>query len=159
MDTLRHIRIAEISKYDLAYANESLTWAKDKLEELKSREYEGNIPKELFLDIHLTADDIYLIEQRISYLLDKQLDDYHASTPSYSWDKKEACRLLKEVVDVENVTLPLSKLINVLHSSLWRIDRNDKLEALKNICVILGTEGHISITRAKELLEECSFYE
>jgi len=159
MDTLRSIRIAEISKYDLDYANDSLTWAKDKLEKLKSTYYEGNIPNDLFLDIHLTVDDIYLMEKRIGQLLDKQLEEYHASPPSYSWDKKEACRLLKEAVDTESIVIPLGKLINVLHSSLWRIPRNDKLEVLKDICVILGTEGYISVPRARQLLEECAGYE
>ena len=159
MDTLRHFRIAGISQYNLTSANESLTWAKDKLEQLKAREYEGNIPRDLFLEIHLTTDDIYLIEKRIGELLDKQLEEYHASPPSYSWDKKEACRLLKEAVDSESVTIPLDKLFNVLHSSLWRIPRNDKLESLKNICAILGIEGYINVPRAKELLHECAFYE
>jgi len=99
------------------------------------------------------------MEKRICQLLDKQLEEYHASSPSYAWDKKEACAKLKEVLNKDVVVISLGKLVNVLHSSLWFIGQNDKLEALKNICVILGTEGYISVPRAKELLEECAAYE
>ena len=97
METLRYVRIAEISKYDLDYANESLTFAKEKLTQLKNIHYEGNIPKELFLEIHLIADDIYLLEKRIGDLLDKQLEEYHANMPD-DWNKQQACNRLRALV-------------------------------------------------------------
>lgn len=160
MDILRHIRIAEISRYDINYANESLVWMKEKLEQLKNTKYEGNIPNELFYNIHLTADDIYLTEKRIGELLDMQLDEYHvASSPTYSWDKKEACRLLKEATQKGSVMIPLGKIVNLVHASLWRISRDEKLDALNNLCVILGIERYISFEHAKELMEQYAVYE
>jgi len=97
MENLRYLRIAEISKYDLDYANESLSFAKEKLAQLNNIKYEGNIPRELFLEIHLIADDIYLLNKRIGELLDKQLDDYHANMPD-DWNKQQACNRLRGLV-------------------------------------------------------------
>jgi hypothetical protein len=155
MDTLRHSRIAEISNYDLDTANESWNWTKDRLAGLNRLNNLENISKEVLLYIHLTTDDIYLLEKRIGYLLDKQLDEYHSASPSYSWDKKKACELLKQATDAKSIVIPLAKLVNVLHSSLWRISRNDKVEVLQNLAIILGTEGYIGIQRAKDLLKDC----
>ena len=107
MDTLRRIRIADISKYDLDYANQSLVWSKDKLDQLKNIHYSGDIPNALFLDIHLTTDDIYLLEKRIEKLLDMQLEEYHAAMPAYSWDKKKACMLLRRATDPDILRISL----------------------------------------------------
>lgn len=159
MEDLRYTRITDISTLDLDYANKSLTFAKEKLQHLNGLTYGGNIPKELLLDIHLTTDDIYLLEKRIGILLDQQLDDYHSSSQSYSWDKREACNKLREVINAEPIIIPLDKLASIIHSSLWRISYNDRLDVLRNFAVILGTEGYVSVTRAKELLQDCATYQ
>uniref|UniRef100_A0A6C0AMA9 Uncharacterized protein n=1 Tax=viral metagenome TaxID=1070528 RepID=A0A6C0AMA9_9ZZZZ len=95
MDVLRYIRIAEIARYDLEYANECLLKTTQRLVDLKSVKYEANIPDNLVLDIHLTVDDKYLIEKRIADLLDQQLDTYYAQQRYMDWDKKNACNLLR----------------------------------------------------------------
>jgi len=159
MDVLRKIRIADISKYDLDYANQSLTWAKDKLEGLNGTSYQGNIPTALFLDIHLTTDDIYLLEKRIEQLLDKQLEEYHSASPSYSWDKKEACKLLREATDSDSIRISLDKLFPAMADSLYRIPPATRLDALRNFAVIIKSQGYITNKRCKELIGDCALYE
>ena len=159
MDILRKIRITDISNYDLEYANQSLAWAKDKLENLMATKYEGNIPTALFLDIHLTTDDIYLLEKRIGVLLDKELDEYNAQKPSYTWNKKEACRLLREATEPDVVRITLEKLIISISDSLYRIPAATKLDALRNFAVILKSQGYITGKRCKELMGDCALCE
>ena len=159
MDTLRRIRIADISKYDLDYANQSLAWAKDKLDNLKNIHYNGNIPNTLFLDIHLTTDDIYLLEKRVEYLLDKQLEEYHAAMPAYSWDKKKACRLLREATEPDIIRISLEKLFPAMADALYRIPSATRLDALRNFAVILKSQGYISVQRCKELIGDCALSE
>ena len=84
MDTLRQIKIAEISRYDLDYANELLLNARQKLAELNPVGYAGSFSKETFLEIHLTTDDIYLLENRIRDLLEKQLEEYQTMSQKIS---------------------------------------------------------------------------
>ena len=159
MDTLRRIRIADISKYDLDYANQSLAWAKDKLDNLKNIHYNGNIPNTLFLDIHLTTDDIYLLEKRVEYLLDKQLEEYHAAMPPYSWDKKKACRLLREATEPDIIRISLENLFPAMADALYRIPSATRLDALRNFAVILKSQGYISVQRCKELIGDCALSE
>jgi hypothetical protein len=159
MDILRKIRIADISKYDLDYANQSLVWAKDKLEDLKATTYEGNIPVELFLDIHLTTDDIYLLEKRIEQLLDKQLEEYHSASLGYSWDKKEACKLLRKATEPDTICISLEKLFPAMADALYRIPPATRIDALRNFAVIIMSQGYISNQRCKDLMGDCALYE
>ena len=159
MDTLRRIRIADISKYDLDYANQSLVWAKDKLAGLKNIHYNGDIPNALFLDIHLTTDDIYLLERRIEKLLDAQLEEYHAAMPASSWDKKKACMLLREATESDVLRISLEKLFPAMADALYRIPPATRLDALRNFAVIMKTQGYISVKRCKELIGDCALYE
>jgi hypothetical protein len=149
MDSLRNVRIAEISKYDLDYANESLAWAKHKLENLKNTYYEGNIPNDLFLDIHLTVDEIYFLEKRIGDLLDKQLDEYRSlnRTP---WDKKEACKKLREATaDIPEIR----KLTDILYASLSKIPYNNRDYILENLAILLKDEGFICVDDCIKILQ------
>jgi hypothetical protein len=159
MDTLRQIRIAEISRFDLDYANERLLELKQRLEELNPVGYAGSFSKETFLEIHLTVDDIYLLEKRISDLLDKQLDEYHAQVPVQAWDKKKACRKLLDATENESIVIPIGKLFNILHSSLWNIPYENKLDVLRNFAVILKSDDYVSLERSKELMDECANYQ
>jgi hypothetical protein len=159
MDILRKIRISDISRYDLEFASTSLVWAKEKLEELKATRYEGDIPTVLFLDIHLTTDDIYLLEKRIEQLLDRQLEEYHSASPSYSWDKKEACKLLREATQSDTIRISLDKLFPAMADSLYRIPPATRLDALRNFAVIIKSQGYISNQRCKELIGDCALYE
>jgi hypothetical protein len=159
MDILRKIRISDISRYDLEFANQSLAWAKEKLEVLNATKYEGSIPTVLFLDIHLTTDDIYLLEKRIEQLLDKQLEEYHSAAPSYSWDKKEACRLLREATQSDTIRISLDNLFPAMADSLYRIPPATRLDALRNFAVIIKSKGYISNQRCKELIGDCALYE
>ena len=159
MDTLRQIRIAEISRFDLDYANERLLELKQRLEELNPVGYAGSFSKETFLEIHLTVDDIYLLEKRISDLLDKQLDEYHAQLPLQAWDKKKACRKLLDATENDSIVIPIGKLFNILHSSLWNIPYDNKLEVLRNFAVILKGDDYVSLQRCKELMDECANYQ
>ena len=159
MDTLRQIKIADISRYDLDYANELLLDARQKLAELNPVGYAGSFSKERFLEIHLTTDDIYLLENRIRDLLDKQLEEYHAQAPIKAWDKKEACRKLLGATENESIVISIGKLFNILHSSLWNIPYENKLEVLRNFAVILKGDDFVSLQRCNQLMDECANYQ
>jgi len=159
MDTLRQIKIAEISRYDLDYANELLLDAKQKLENINPAGYVGEFPKEAFLEIHLIVDDIYLLEKRISDLLDKQLEEYHAQAPVKVWDKQQACRKLLGATENESIVISIRKLFNILHSSLSNIPSENKLEIMQNFALILKADDYVSLQRCKELMGECANYQ
>jgi len=159
MEGLREYRIAEISKYTLVYANDALGWAQDKLAELYQVKYEGNTPKELFLEIHLTFDDIYLIKKRIAELLDKQLDEYHAAAPVVTpWNKKEACKKLLDATKNDPSEQPVRRLTNILYSSLCKVPWNNRIEVLADLAAKLQDEGYIYSGDYKDFIRECGRY-
>ena len=156
MENLRKYRIAEISRYTLAHANDALTWAQDKLEDLYKVEYEGNTPKELFLEIHLTFDDIYLITRKLNQLLDAQLDEYHAagSVQRPLWDKKEACKKLLEATKNDPSEKPVRRLTDMLYSSLSSIPHTNRADILVNLATMLEEGGFICSQHYTEFLRE-----
>jgi hypothetical protein len=159
MEGLREYRIGEISKYTLAHANDALVWAEDKLAELYKVTYDGPTPKELFLEIHLTFDDIYLIKKRISQLLDAQLDEYYAAgsvvTP---WDKKEACKKLIELTKNDPSEWPVRRLTEILYASLCRIPWINRMDVLQDLAAKLEEQGYMYSGDYREFIRECGRY-
>lgn len=156
MDGLRYQRILEISKYDLDYANESLAIINTRLADLQNLKYESNIPSELFLDIHLTVDDKYLLEKRITYLLDKQLDEYYAQGEPV-WNKKNACELLKNALDKNTLVIPLISLIESLAYSLATIPSNFKKRILRDFGESMQDNDYITKEKWSEILSSIDF--
>jgi hypothetical protein len=99
---------------------------------LNTVKYDGNIPRENLLDIHLTTDDIYLLEKRVGQILDQQLDHYHARE-CQAWNKVEACKKMRQLVDKDMVHISASDLYYYVSSSIEYIQ---------------GDEGRLNILRA-----------
>jgi len=144
MEGLRYIRIADIARYNLDYANEALDAAKKRLLELNTVQYDGNIPREDLLDIHLTTDDIYLLEKRVGQLLDQQLDDYH-SRECQLWNKVEACKKLRETLDKDMVHISVSDLYYYVSSSIEYIQGDEgRLNFLRALGESLVNAGNLN---------------
>jgi hypothetical protein len=144
MEGLRYIRIAEISAYNLDYATEALDAANSKLLELNSVQHNGNIPRETLLEIHLTTDDIYLLQKRVKHLLDQQLDDYHARE-CQMWNKVEACKKLRHAVDKDMVHISVSDLYYYVSSSIEYIQGDEgRLNFLRALGESLVNAGNLN---------------
>ena len=144
MEGLRYIRIADIAGYNLDYATESLDLANRRLLELNSVQYNGNIPRETLLDIHLTTDDIYLLEKRIGQLLDQQLDDYH-SRQTITWNKIEACKKLRQLVDKDMIRISVVDLFQYVSSSIVYVsDDEARLNFLRALGESLVNAGNLN---------------
>jgi len=144
MEGLRYIRIAEIAGYNLDYANEALELAKQRLLDLNSVKYDGNIPREDLLDIHLITDDIYLLEKRIKQLLDQQLDDYHARE-CQAWNKVEACKKMRQLVDKDMIHISASDLYYYVSSSIEYIQGDEgRLNFLRALGESLVNAGNLN---------------
>ena len=86
MEELRQHRIEFINSLSLEDANDNLHLVQEKLEALNHETFPGSIPHSLLLETHLAYDDRVLIEKRITSLLDKELDEYHAQGAIQSWN-------------------------------------------------------------------------
>jgi len=143
MDTLRYMRIADIAKYDLDYANASLIHVNNRLDEMNSERYHGNISKDLLLNIHLAVDDKHLLEMRITSLLNKQLDEYHLKSPMVAdWNKKDACKKLREAVNRKTVNIPVDRLFGLLFSSMLEISVENRLTIMLRFANLLEDNGY-----------------
>lgn len=158
MEGLRYIRIADIAGYNLDYATESLDIAQRRLLELNSVEYNGNIPRETLLDIHLTTDDIYLLEKRIGQLLDQQLDDYH-SRQTITWNKVEACKKLRQLVDKDMIRISAVDLFQYVSSSIVYVSYDEaRFNILRTLGASLERSGNVTSVRWSEIMNQPPSY-
>jgi len=156
MEGLRYYRIAEIYKYDLEYANESLKTVNARLAELTNVNYESNIPSELFLSIHLAADDKFHLEKRIADLLNKQLDEYYAKSEP-QWDKKNACKLLKEALDKNTLVIPLNSLFESVMYSLSTVPSILKKRIMREFVESMEDKGYMIKEKWSEIISTVDF--
>jgi len=151
MDSLRYMRIKDISNYNLHYANASLVHVNNRLDEMNSERYHGNISKDLLLNIHLAVDEKHLLEMRITQLLNNQLDEYHLNShpTANHWNKKEACKKLREAINRKTVNIPLDKLFSLLFSSMLDIPVENTLNVMLTLANLLEDNGYTpKVTRS-----------
>jgi hypothetical protein len=153
MEELRQHRIAFINSLSLEDANDNLRLVQEKLEALNHETFPGSIPHSLLLETHLAYDDRVLIEKRITSLLDQELDDYHAQGAIQSWNKADACKLLRDTLDKNLLTIPVSRLFEIVTSSTDDLSNaNERKKVIFDFAVILEEFGYTTRDQSISIL-------
>lgn len=158
MEELRKHRINFINSLSLEDANDNLRLVQEKLEALNHETFPGSIPHSLLLETHLAYDDRVLIEGRITSLLDNELDAYHARGSLQRWNKGDACRLLRQRVENSVLSIPISKLFQLVTSSTDDLSIiAERKKVVFDFAVILEESGYTTRQQSIEILNGYEF--
>ena len=162
MEELRQHRIEFINSLSLEDANDNLRLVQEKLEALNHETFPGSIPHSLLLETHLAYDDCVLIEKRITSLLDQELDEYHAQgaiqAAAQSWNKMNACKILRDTLDKNLISIPISQLFEIVTSSTDDLsNNNERRKVVFDFAVILEEFGYTTRDQSIKILNGYDF--